>query len=113
MRHRSLVALSAAALLSSCAAGPHQLSRTVDDLDQKVYVDNPWLNALLYVVPVLPVAKLGALVGDFVVTDAYAFWRHDAWDHKGTGFEHYTQEWTDGRFKSLLANDGVFLQLRP
>jgi hypothetical protein len=92
-------------------AGPHQLRRTVDDWDQKLYVKSPWIDAVLWVVPVFPLANFGAWVGDFFVTDAYAFWFKDAWDGKGTGFEHYKQEWTDGRMKSLLSSDSGFIRI--
>lgn len=103
--------LSASALLSSCAAGPHQLARSVDDWDQKTYISSPWLSAVLYIIPVFPLANFGARIGDFFVTDAYSFWFKDAWDGKGTGFEHYKQTWTDGRMKSLLMSDSGFLKI--
>ncbi len=105
------VALAACVSLSSCLSGPHQLVRTVDDWDQKVYIQSPWLNAVLYIIPVFPFAKFGAGIADFFVTDAYAFWFKDAWDNKGTGFEHYTQTWTDGRMKSLLSKDAGFIKI--
>ncbi|MEZ5963713.1 MAG: hypothetical protein R3F56_07690 [Planctomycetota bacterium] len=105
------LALGATALLPSCLAGPHQLQRTVDDWDQKTYITNPWISAALWVVPVFPLAKFGASVADFFVTDAYAFWFKDAWDMKGTGFEHYKQTWTDGRMKSLLMSDAGFIKI--
>lgn len=104
-------ALAVAATLTSCASGPHQLARTVDDLDQKVYINSPWLNAVLHIIPAFPLAKFGAAIGDFFVTDAYAFWFKDAWDGKGTGFEHYKQNWTDGKMGSLLNNDAGFLKI--
>lgn len=91
--------------LTSCAAGPHQLRRTVDDYDQKLYVNNPWLDGVLWVVPVFPLAHYVAMIGDFLVTDAYAFWLNDAWDMKGTGFEHAKIEAKDGSMSSLL-NEG-------
>jgi hypothetical protein len=92
--------------LTSCAAGPHQLKRTVDDWDHKTYVNSPWLDAVLWIVPVFPICHFVAGVGDFLVTDAYAFWFHDAWDGKGTGFEHYNVQATDGKMGSLL-NEGA------
>src|SRR5690606_5226965 len=107
----SALALAAVVSLTSCASGPHQLARTVDDWDQKVYINSPWLNAVLYIVPVFPLAQFGAGIGDFFVTDAYAFWFKDAWDGKGTGFEHYKQNWTDGRMKSLLMSDSGVIRI--
>jgi hypothetical protein len=105
------LALGATALLPSCFAGPHQLARTVDDWDQRSYISSPWVNALLWVVPVFPLAKFGAGIGDFIVTDGYAFWAKDAWDGKGTGFEHYKQTWTDGRMKSMLMSDSGYMRI--
>lgn len=92
--------------MTSCAAGPHQLRRTVDDWDHKMYVNSPWIDGVLWFVPVIPLANFVAAIGDFFVTDAYAFWFNDAWDGKGTGFEHLKVEATDGKFGSLL-NDGA------
>ena len=106
------LALSAVTALSltSCAAGPHQLRRTVDDWDHKMYVNNPWIDGVLWVVPVIPFANFVAFIGDFVVTDAYAFWFNDAWDGKGTGFEHLKVEATDGKFSSLLIEGSGWLK---
>ena len=81
---------------TSCAAGPHQLQRSVDDWDREMYVESPWLNAVLWVVPLIPLAHFGAAIGDFVVTDAYAFWIEDAFTGgNGTGFEHATVDQPD------------------
>ena len=88
--------------LGSCLAGPHQLRRTIDDWDHETYVNSPWFNATLWVVPVMPVGYLGAFAFDFLVGDALAFWLDDAWDSKGTGFQHLHVEWTDGKVQSLL-----------
>jgi len=103
MRHhcRSLL-LIGAATLTACAAGPHQLRRSVDDWDHKSYVNSPWWNATMWIVPILPVSYIGAWVGDFLITDPWAFWFEDAWDGKGTGFEHLQLHWVDGRMGSLL-----------
>ncbi len=67
------LALLGATSLTGCLAGPHQLSRTVDDWDHKLYVENVWVDAALWVVPVIPIAKFAASIGDFFVTDAYTF----------------------------------------
>ncbi len=98
---RRRLALLGAASLAACAAGPHQLRRSIDDWDHKTYVNSPWWSAALWVVPVMPAAYAGAFVGDFLITDPWAFWCEDAWDGKGTGFEHLKVEWTDGRMNSL------------
>jgi len=88
--------------MTSCAAGPHQLRRTVDDWDHNLYVNSPWWNAALYIVPVIPVCHIGAFTFDFFVGDAYAFWFGDAWDGEGTGFEHLPVEAPDGKVQSLM-----------
>lgn len=100
------LALLSVALLAGCFAGPQQLRRSVDDWDQKVYVNSPWWSATLWVVPVMPVSYLGAFVGDFLVTNPIAFWGEDAWDGKGTGYEHQTIQWTDGRTRSVASEHG-------
>ena len=98
----SLAALAALTLLGGCLAGPHQLRRTVDDWDQKQYVNTPRWNALMWIVPVWPAMHASAFAFDFLVTDPYAFFFDDLWDGRGTGFEHVPVEWTDGRMQSLL-----------
>lgn len=102
MKRLTLLFALSALLFTGCAAGPHQLHRTVDDWDQDIYVKSPWLSAVLYIVPVFPFAKWGAMIGDFFVFDAIAFWGEDAWDGKGTGFEHFNPAAPDGKVKSLL-----------
>ena len=106
------LSLALATSLAACAAGPHQLRRTVDDWDQKLYVDNPWVDGVLWFVPVIPLVGFGAMIGDFFVTDAYAFWFKDAWDQKGTAFAHYNPVPTDGSMHSLLHDDASFLDIR-
>ncbi len=97
---------------TSCAAGPHQLRRSVDDWDHEMYVDSPWLNAVLYIVPVIPAAGFLAAVGDFVVGDAYAFWIEDAFTGgNGTGFQHLSVDNPDGYMSSLLMDEGKWLQI--
>ncbi len=77
-----------ATTFASCFAGPHQLRRSVDDWDHRTYVASPWLDVGLWVVPVIPLMKIGAFVGDTLVGDPIAFWGGDAWDGNGTGFQH-------------------------
>ena len=97
---------------TSCAAGPHQLRRSVDDWDREMYVDSPWLDALLWVVPVYPLAYFVAGVGDFVVTDGYTFWFKDAFGGAGgTGFTHLTVDSPNGYMSSLLMDEGKWLQV--
>lgn len=106
----TVAACTAALSLTSCWAGPQQLRRTVDDWDHKMYVRSPWLDAVLWIIPVMPLANFGASIGDFFVGNAYAFWFHDAWDGKGTGFKHADIAPTDGQFGSLLNEGSGFLK---
>lgn len=102
-RLRAILTATLLALpFAACAAGPHQVRRSVDDWDHNLYVNSPWLDAALWVVPVIPVATVGAFVIDFCVTDAWAFWFGDAWDGAGTGYQHLFVEPTDGRVGSLM-----------
>lgn len=107
---KQLIALATAAVasvsLSSCFAGPHQLRRSVDDWDHSMYVKSPWLDGVMWFIPVWQIMGFGATIADTLVGDAYAFWFHDAWDGVGTGFEHHPVESTDGKVGSLL-NDGA------
>ena len=97
--------------LGSCIVGPHQLARTVDDWDRKMYVESPWLDAVLNIIPVVPLAKFGAGIGDFFITDAYAFWFKDAFSGEGgTGFDHW-QDSSSKKMKSLLLDGGKFLEI--
>ena len=105
-------ALLAVTTFASCSAGPHQLNRSVDDWDHKLYVESPWLDGILWFVPVFPIAHFVAQIGDFFITDAYAFWFKDAWDGKGTGFNHFTPTHTDGAMGSLLNDDGKWLEIQ-
>ena len=109
---RLVCALLALTTFAACSAGPHQLNRSVDDWDQKMYIDQPWLNGVLWFVPVFPIAHFLATVGDFLVTDAYAFWLKDAWDGKGTAFTHFSPKATDGAMGSLLLDDSHFLEIK-
>jgi hypothetical protein len=95
------IALASLVTFAACAAGPHQLRRSIDDWDHKSYVNSPRWNAVLWIVPVMPVCYVGAFVGDCLITDPWAFWCEDLWDGKGTGFEHLEVPWTDGRMSSL------------
>ncbi|MBL9077028.1 MAG: hypothetical protein JNL08_05970 [Planctomycetes bacterium] len=102
IRRRTALALALALPFAACAAGPHQVRRTIDDWDHNLYVNSPWFNAALWVVPVIPTLTLGAWLVDFCVTDPWVFWFDDAWDGAGTGFVHLPVEPTDGQVQSLL-----------
>ncbi len=109
---RLACALLAITTFAACSAGPHQLRRSVDDWDAKMYVDNPWLDGVLWFVPVIPLVGAFAGLGDFLITDAYTFWAKDAWDGKGTGFTHFTPKATDGAMQSLLLDDSHWLVVK-
>jgi hypothetical protein len=108
---RRRTALALIPCLAACAAGPHQLRRSVDDWDQKTYVNSPWFNATLWIVPVLPISYLTAIVVDFTITDPWAFWCEDAWDGTGTGFKHLDVQWTDGSMSSLWRERGAWTKI--
>ncbi len=95
--------------LPGCLAGPHQLSRTLDDWDHQLYVNSPWFDALMCVT-LVPVCRAGAFVGDCLVGNAYAFWFGDAWSGSGTGFRHADPPATDGQVSSLLNEGSGFLK---
>jgi hypothetical protein len=112
MQKNTAIAVGALALgLSSCLAGPKQLTRSLDNWDQKLYIDNPWIDGILWVVPVFPLAYYGASFGDFFI-NGYYFWVKDAWDMKGTGFKYYQPEATDGTMESLLYDDAKFCEVK-
>jgi hypothetical protein len=102
------LALGGALLSASCAAGPHQLRRSVDDFDHKLYQENPLLNGVLWVVPVFPILSYGAMIGDFLVVDAYHFWAKDVWRQEGTTIDRWTPSDSSHKVNSLLIG-GPFL----
>jgi hypothetical protein len=111
---KSLLALALVATLGfgSCASGPHQLFRTVDDWDAKLYTQSPWINGVLTFIPVIPIARGLAMFVDFFTTDMISFWFHDAWDGKGTGFKHKEFLGEDGYMGSLLLDDGKWFEVK-
>lgn len=86
-------------LMSSCMTGPRRLSRTWDDYNNKAYVENAWMTAVLTdVVPVYPIVGLFAGVGDWFV-NFYYFWAKDAFTgNTGTAYIHENPQ---GAAKSL------------
>jgi hypothetical protein len=98
-------------LLSGCFVGPKQLQRTVDDWENQIYTDSPWMCSMLYIVPVIPVGGILAQIGDFFVVNPIAFWFDDAWDSHGTSFRHYVVEGEDGEMRSLLFDDTKVLRV--
>jgi hypothetical protein len=106
------LALGLSFLLASCFAGPHQLRRSLDDYDQKLYIQNPWLDGILWFIPVFPIGGFVATIGDFFIGDLYSFWFKDAWDQKGTAFTHFNPTPTDGSMESLLIDNSKFLEIK-
>ena len=95
--------------LTSCFAGPHQLRRTVDDWDNKMFVENVWIDAALWF-GVIPLASLGASIGDLFVTDAVNFWGTDAWSgENGAGYKHH--DVGAARNAHSLLDDGKWLEV--
>ena len=108
-RLATLLSLIAVLSVASCAAGPQQLTRSVDDWDHNLYVNSPRVDGLLYLIPVIPIVKYGAMIGDFLIVNPYHFWGEDVWDDEGTGFQHGDVEPIDGYVNSLWGGDGEFL----
>lgn len=77
-------------LLSACASGPRQLSRTWDDYVNQNYTENAWVHGALLqdILPVYGLVYFGAGIIDYLFVNPYYFWSQDAWDNRGTGFEH-------------------------
>ena len=111
IRNSSLVGL-VTVLFAACAAGPHQLARTVDDWSNKNYVQSPVMNGVLHVIPVIPLVSACAVIGDFFITDASAFWLDDAWDGHGTAFQHLAVTPTDGQLQSLLIEGSGWMSIQ-
>lgn len=77
-------------LLPSCLAGPHQLGRSWDDWVNQRYSENAWLHGAVFqnILPIYPLT--GGLLGflDLIIVNPYYFWSEDAWDGRGTVYEH-------------------------
>ncbi len=73
----------------ACASGPRRLSRAWDDHVNQKYTENAWVHGALLqdVLPVYGLVGFVAAIGDGFV-NMYYFWGEDAWDNRGTGFEH-------------------------
>lgn len=81
--------VAAAALTFGCASGPKRLSRSWDDHVNQKYSENAWVHGALLqdLLPVYPLVGVVAGIGD-VFVNFYWFWTQDAWDNRGTAFEH-------------------------
>ena len=94
--------------LTSCAAGPHQLRQTLN-YDQHANAQNSWLSGIQWIIPILPLARLGGAVADFFRDDEPA-WDTHAWDGQGTAYWHHQGEPPGGALDSLLCDDAQFFQ---
>jgi hypothetical protein len=77
-----------------------------------MYVESPWVDGVLWFIPVIPLAGFVASIADTFTCDLYAFWFKDAWDGKGTGFKHYEVNATDGSMHSLLLDDAKWMEIQ-
>ena len=107
----TVLALAFALSIPACRSGPSQLVRSVDDWDNQLYVQSPWLDSILHVVPVIPLVKWGVSWVDVLVLNPIAFWTNDAWDSKGTGYMHKNPEYTDGYVRGVFVDDGGILRV--
>jgi hypothetical protein len=93
MRRKSaaklLIMVVIVGLLSACASGPKQLTRSWDDYVNQKYTESAWVHGALLqdVLPLYGIVYFFAGFGDLFV-NAYYFWSQDAWDNRGTGFQH-------------------------
>ena len=112
MRRAGLaLALLTCFCFTSCFAGPKQLQRSVDDWDNKLYVQTPWMDGLMWTVPIIPAAHFIAFTLDTLIVNACSFWLEDAWDCKGTGFRHLVVEPQDGEMRSLMMGDSDMMKI--
>lgn len=75
---------------TSCLAGPFRLSRTWDDMWNQNYTESAWIHGAVLgtIIPVYPLVGGIMYFCDALVVNTYHFWFKDAWDNKGTGFNH-------------------------
>lgn len=80
--------------LSSCQSGPRRLTRNWDDYVNQKYTENAWVHGALLqdILPVYPIVGFVMSVGDWLIVNPYYFWSKDAWDNKGTGYDHEALE---------------------
>ena len=100
--------LGLALVLGGCLAGPHQLRRSLDDFDQKLYVDSPIIDGILWFpIPAFGIANYVAWIGDFFI-DGYHFWINDVWANEGAGFVHIEPQ-GNKQVYSLTRDDSEFI----
>jgi len=83
--------------LASCQSGPNRLTRTWDDYVNQKYTESAWVHGALLqdILPIYPIVGLVMRIGDILFVNTYTFWAKDAWDNKGTGFDHVNPTGTE------------------
>ena len=86
----SILVATTLVCMTSCASGPRRLTRTWDDWVNQKYTQNAWLHGAVLqdVIPVYTLVGLVMTLGDVIVVNPWYFWTKDAWDNRGTGFDH-------------------------
>ena len=89
-RYVALAVVVSFILLAGCASGPRRLSRAWDDHVNQKYSESSWVHGALLqdIIPVYGIVGLFAGIGDVLFLNPYYFWSDDAWDNRGTAFEH-------------------------
>jgi hypothetical protein len=92
MKRKMSAGLLAAVLVASltgCVCGPSRLSRTWNDYVNQKYSENAWIHGavLQEILPVYGLVGFVAAFGD-LFANIYYFWSEDAFDNRGTAFEH-------------------------
>jgi hypothetical protein len=85
----SLLIAGSLVAFSGCQGGPHKLRKSWEDWTNQKYTESSWVHGALLsdIIPVYPIVGFVLGFGDLFV-NAYYFWSKDAWDGKGTGFDH-------------------------
>jgi hypothetical protein len=85
---------TSATVLSGCMSGPMRLTRTWDDYVNQKYTESSWIHGALLqdILPVYPIVGFVMSLGDVIVMNPIQFWGKDAWDGKGTGYDHKNPE---------------------
>ena len=104
----AMVLAVAVCAFSSCQSGPRRLTRNWDDWVNQKYTENAWLHGAVLqdIVPAYPLVGLVMAIGDILVVNPYYFWSKDAWDNKGTGYDHVNPTGAE-RSVDTLMDDAV------
>ena len=92
-RKSTLLAFSLLLFLTGCTCGPSYLTRTVDDWQNKDYVENPVRAGVISdILPGYFLLKVLAAIPDYLILNPVQFWAVDIWKGKGVGFSHQNPE---------------------